>query len=45
MTTVDVDADADVAQLTSKGMVSDTYTPSSWWGPSRYWHGAGVENG
>ncbi|CAM9557981.1 unnamed protein product [Ectocarpus fasciculatus] len=31
--------------LTSKGMVSDTYTPSSWWGPSRYWHGAGVENG
>ncbi|CAB1096384.1 unnamed protein product [Ectocarpus sp. CCAP 1310/34] len=31
--------------LTSKGMVSETYTPSSWWGPSRYWHGAGVENG
>ncbi|CAN0183651.1 unnamed protein product [Ectocarpus sp. 6 AP-2014] len=31
--------------LTSKGMVSATYTPSSWWGPSRYWHGAGVENG
>ncbi|CAN0348704.1 unnamed protein product [Laminaria digitata] len=26
-------------------MVSSTYTPSTWWGPSRYWHGAGVENG
>ncbi|CAM9236169.1 unnamed protein product [Scytosiphon promiscuus] len=31
--------------LTSKGMVSDTYTPGSWWGSSRYWHRAGVENG
>ncbi|CAN0441800.1 unnamed protein product [Pylaiella littoralis] len=26
-------------------MVSDTYTPASWWGSSWYWHRAGVENG
>eukprot|EP00752_Nemacystus_decipiens_P016834 g15066.t1 len=31
--------------LTSKGMVSDTYTPPAWWTPSWYWHRAGVENG
>eukprot|EP00904_Undaria_pinnatifida_P000222 jgi/Undpi1/101/HiC_scaffold_1.g00101.m1 len=31
--------------LTSNGLVSSTYTPSTWWGSSRYWHGAGVENG
>ncbi len=32
-------------QLTSRGLVSDTYTPKSWWAPSQFWHRAGVENG